>query len=506
MKFNNFSKITSNILGSRLTGFLRDVLFANYLGANILSDAFLFAYRLPNLFRRIFAEGAVNSVLIPMFIKQKKENEHKAVEFFWSIFLIFLLLTSILSIFIFIFKFDVISVLAPGFTDNKNQFIFAGQLLTITFPFLIFVTLSAILSSILNINGKFFLPSFLSVILNTCMILAIFLFKSNAHFALAWSLIVAGAIQLSLLFINLKSLNLIWKFSINGIISNVHNLKIFLKRLSFSVFGSGIVQLNIFISMIFATLVGEGTISHLYYADRIIDLPFALVAVAISITLLPYLSKNILNEEKNVNAFNQTIIFCLIFSIPSVFGLYYLSHDIVNVLFGRGEFLPSDVLITSDILIVYSLSLPGYMFAKICNQIFFSNERVELPVFASIPTFLLNLILCFFLYQSLGAVGLAIASTTSVWLNVVIQIIFLKKFFFSFYQKIKIIDYIKIVKILFCSSLMLIVIFIIENFFSINLIIDLFLKIFFGVLVYFLTLKFLNLDEIKLIYKSKKFN
>ena len=506
MKFNNFIKITSNILGSRLTGFLRDVLFANYLGANILSDAFLFAYRLPNLFRRIFAEGAVNSVLIPMFIKQKKENEHKAVEFFWSIFLIFLLLTSILSIFIFIFKFDVISVLAPGFTDNKNQFIFAGQLLTITFPFLIFVTLSAILSSILNINGKFFLPSFLSVILNTCMILAIFLFKSNAHFALAWSLIVAGAIQLSLLFINLKSLNLIWKFSINGIISNVHNLKIFLKRLSFSVFGSGIVQLNIFISMIFATLVGEGTISHLYYADRIIDLPFALVAVAISITLLPYLSKNILNEEKNVNAFNQTITFCLIFSIPGVFGLYYLSHDIVNVLFGRGEFLPSDVLITSDILIVYSLSLPGYMFAKICNQIFFSNERVELPVFASIPTFLLNLILCFFLYQSLGAIGLAIASTTSVWLNVAIQIIFLKKFFFSFYQKIKIIDYAKIVKILFCSTLMLIFIFLIEYFLSINLIIDLFLKIFFGVLVYFLTLKFLNLDEIKLIYKSKKFN
>ena len=506
MKFNNFIKITSNILGSRLTGFLRDVLFANYLGANILSDAFLFAYRLPNLFRRIFAEGAVNSVFIPMFIKQKKENEHKAVEFFWSIFLIFLLLTSILSIFIFIFKFDVIGVLAPGFTENKNQFIFAGQLLTITFPFLIFVTLSAILSSILNINGKFFLPSFLSVILNTCMILAIFLFKSNAHFALAWSLIVAGAIQLSLLFINLKSLNLIWKFSINGIISNVHNLKIFLKRLSFSVFGSGIVQLNIFISMIFATLVGEGTISHLYYADRIIDLPFALVAVAISITLLPYLSKNILNEEKNVNAFNQTIIFCLIFSIPSVFGLYYLSHDIVNVLFGRGEFLPSDVLITSDILIIYSLSLPGYMFAKICNQIFFSNERVELPVFASVPTFLLNLILCFFLYQSLGAIGLAIASTTSVWLNVAIQIIFLKKFFFSFYQKIKIIDYAKIVKILFCSTLMLIVIFLIEYFLSINLIIDLFLKIFFGVLVYFLTLKFLNLDEIKLIYKSKKFN
>ena len=506
MKFNNFSKITSNILGSRLTGFFRDVLFANYIGANMLSDAFLFAYRLPNLFRRIFAEGAVNSVLIPMFINQQKENEHRAVEFFWSVFLIFLLLTSILSIFIFIFKFDVVSVLAPGFIDNKDQFIFAGQLLKITFPFLIFVTLSAILSSILNINGKFFLPSFLSVILNTCMILAIFLFKSNAHFAIAWSLIVSGAIQLSLLFINLKSLNLIWKLSINGIISNIQNLKIFLKRFSLSVFGSGIVQLNIFISMIFASLVGEGTISHLYYADRIIDLPFALIAVAISITLLPYLSKNILNEEKNADAFNQTIIFCLIFSIPSVVGLYYLSFDIVNILFGRGEFLSSDVLVTSNILIVYYLSLPGYMFAKICNQVFFSNERVDLPVFASIPTFLLNLILCFFLYQSMGAIGLAIASTISVWLNVVIQIIFIKKFFFPFYQKINIIDYVKLIKISFCSFLMLVTIIFIENFFTINLIFDLFIKIFFGVLVYFLSLKLLRIDEIKLIYKSKKFN
>ena len=506
MKFNNFSKITSNILSSRLTGFFRDVLFANYLGANVLSDAFLFAYRLPNLFRRIFAEGAVNSVLIPMFINQKKENEDRAIEFFWSIFLIFLLVTSALSIFIFIFKFDVISILAPGFIDNKNQFIFASQLLPITFPFLIFVTLSAILSSILNINGKFFLPSFLSVILNVCMILALFLFKSDAHFALAWSLIIAGIIQLLLLFINLRSLNLIFKLSINGIISNIYYLKIFLKRLSYSVFGSGIVQLNIFISMIFASLVGEGTISYIYYADRIIDLPFALVAVAISVTLLPYLSKNILDEEKNVNAFNQTIIFCLIFSIPSVFGLLYLSHDIVNVLFGRGEFQASDVLITSKILIVYSFSLPGYMFAKICNQVFFSNERVDLPVIASIPTFLLNLLLCYLLYQSLGAIGLAIASTLSVWLNVIIQILFLKMYFLTFFKKIKLFDHVKIFKILFCTLIMFLTILFIEYLFSFSLFLDLFVKILFGVIVYFISLNLLRLEEFKLVYKSKKFN
>jgi len=299
---------------------------------------------------------------------------------------------------------------------------------------------------------------------------------------------------------------LIFKLSINGIISNIYYLKIFLKRLSYSVFGSGIVQLNIFISMIFASLVGEGTISYIYYADRIIDLPFALVAVAISVTLLPYLSKNILDEEKNVNAFNQTIIFCLIFSIPSVFGLLYLSHDIVNILFGRGEFQASDVLITSKILIVYSFSLPGYMFAKICNQVFFSNERVDLPVIASIPTFLLNLLLCYFLYQSLGAIGLAIASTLSVWLNVVIQILFLKMYFLNFFKKIKLFDHVKIFKILFCSLIMFLTILLIEYLFSFSLFLDLFVKILFGAIIYFISLNLLRLEEFKLVYKSKKFN
>ena len=203
--------------------------------------------------------------------------------------------------------------------------------------------------------------------------------------------------------------------------------------------------------MIFASLVGQGAISHIYYADRIIDLPFALVAVAISITLLPYLSKNILDESKNVEAFNQTLIFCFIFSLPCTFGIFFLSNDIVQVLFERGEFSKSDVLITSNILVIYSFSLPAYMIARVCNQVFFSYERVDLPVIASIPTFLLNLLLCYFLYQSLGAIGLAIASTLSVWLNVIIQILFLKMYFLTFFKKIKLFDHVKIFKILFCT-------------------------------------------------------
>ena len=506
MKLNNFSKISSNIFSSRVTGFFRDVLFANFLGANILSDAFLFAFRLPNLFRRILAEGAMNSVFIPLYIRQSKESQSLASDFTSAVFLIFLSITSIMTIFVFLFSEQITSFLAPGFIDNEDQFNFAIQLIPIIFPFLIFVTLSAVISSVLNIKGKFFLPSFLSVILNVLMIGTLLIFKSESHFPLAWSILIAGIIQLFLLLINANFFKSLFQFGLKKLSLLSSILRTFFKRFLFSVLGSGIVQLNIFVSMLFASLVGEGAISHIYYADRIIDLPFALIAVAMTFTLLPYLSKNILDEEKNANAFNQTIIFCFIFALPSSFALFFISEDIVRVLFGRGEFLNKDILITSNLLLIYSFSLPGYMISRICNQVFYSYERVDLPIKASIPTFILNLVLCFSLYRSLGVYGLAIAGAISVWINVFIQIFYLKIYFSNFYKKIKFINILKIAKILTSSSIMIFVILFLQNILNLNIYIDLIILIVIGVFVFFAVLKLLKLEEYRLIYKSALFN
>src|SRR5210317_63235 len=506
MKINNFSKISSNIFSSRVTGFIRDVLFANFLGANTLSDAFLFAFRLPNLLRRILAEGVMNSVFVPLYIKQNKESQMLANDFTSAIFLIFLFMTSVMSVFVYFFSGAIITLLAPGFLENIDQFNLASQLVPIIFPFLIFVTLSAVLSSVLNIKGKFFLPSFLSVILNIFMIVTLLLFKSNSHFPLAWSILIAGLVQLFLLIVNIEFLKSLYQFSYKSFLILNSILKTFFKRLLFSIFGSGIVQLNIFISMLFASLVGEGAISHIYYADRIIDLPFALIAVAMTFTLLPYLSKNILDEEKNANAFNQTIIFCFIFAIPSSIALFFISEDIVRVLFGRGEFMKKDVLITSNLLVIYSFSLPGYMISRICNQVFYSYERVDLPIKASIPTFILNLILCFSLYRPLGVYGLAIAGAISVWINVFIQIFYLKIYFSNFYKKIKFINILKIAKILTSSSIMILVILFLQNFLNLNIYIDLIILIVIGFFVFFVVLKLLKLEEYLLIYKSALFN
>lgn len=506
MKINNFSKIFTNIFSSRVTGFIRDVLFANFLGASSLSDAFLFAFKLPNLFRRILSEGVMNSVFIPIYIKQNKLNQKIANDFSCSIFFIFLMITSLMSIFVFFFSSQIIAILAPGFMENNDQFILANELIPIIFPFLIFVTLSAVISAILNVNGNFFLPSFLSVILNTFMIITLLIFQHDSYFPLAWTILISGIIQLFLLIINANFYNSLLKFSFKNILFLSSILKSFLKRFVFSILGSGIVQLNIFISILFASLVGGGAISHIYYADRIIDLPFALIAVAMTFTLLPYLSKNILDENKNSKAFNQTIIFCLIFALPSSFALLFISEDIVRVLFGRGEFLDNDINITSNLLIIYSFSLPGYMISRICNQVFYSYERVDLPVKASIPTFALNFILCFSLYRPLGVYGLTIAGTISVWLNVFIQIFFLRLYFNGFYLKIKFFDFKKILKIFLSSSLMILIILLFKYLLAFNVYIELPIMIFFGALVFFIVLKKLRLEELRLIYKSALFN
>ena len=506
MKISNFSKISSNIFGSRVTGFIRDILFANYLGANLMSDAFLFAYRLPNLFRRIFAEGSMNSVFIPLYVNQEKMNSKSANDFIWIVFNFFFVITLFLSFLIFFFTEQVISILAPGFLLNKSQFLLANQLLIITFPFLIFVTLSSVLSSVLNVKGKFFLPSFLSVILNIFMIVTLVSFKSNSHFALAWSMIIAGFTQLILLFINLGTIKIFWGIGLKSIKVLSRELKKFFGRFLYSLLGSGIVQLNIFISMLFASLVGGGAISQIYYADRIIDLPFALIAVAMSFTLLPYLSKNISDESKNSKAFNETVIFCFLFAIPSAFGIFILSEDIIRALFGRGEFNNEDVLITSKILLVYSFSLPGYMLARIFNQVFYSYEKVEYPVKAAVPTFICNFILCFLLYRPLGVLGLAISGAVSIWLNLFIQIFYLRKNFRSFYEKLLIFDFKKLLKILFSAIIMVISILIFKKILDLNIYLDLFLQILIGLIIYFLILNWLKLNEIKLVFQLNKFN
>ena len=506
MKFNNLSKISSNILLSRITGLFRDILFANFLGASALSDAFMFAFRLPNLFRRILAEGAINSVFIPLYIDHNAKSKSESEVFFSIIFLTFLFITITLSFFVFFQTELVISFLAPGFKQDYLLFNNSIFLLRITFPFLIFVSISSLLSSILNANNNFFIPSFVSVILNLAMILTLLIFKDHSHIQLAWAILLAGIIQLILLLINFKILKISFRFTFSLSQSLVKIIKIFFIRILQAIIGSGIVQLNIFVSMIFASLVGGGAISQMYYADRIIDLPFALIAVAISTTLLPYLSKNINNEKKCSEAFNKSVIFCLIFAAPSCVGLLLISEDIVSVLFGRGKFDSNDIKITSSLLTIYAFSLPAYMISRMLNQIFYSFQKVHLPIIASIPTFLINLFICFMVYKKYGVQGLAFSSVLSVWFNVLFQLLILKIKIPSFYSNIEIFNAKKIFKIIIALITLTISLFFVSKFEIPNQYLDLFLKLIIGVLIYLATLRLIKLNEIKILFSKYSFN
>ena len=506
MKFNNLSKISSNILLSRITGLFRDILFANFLGASSLTDAFMFAFRLPNLFRRILAEGAINSVFIPLYLDQNNQSKKDSDIFFSMIFILFLIITSLLSLFVFFQTEVVISLFAPGFIDDKNLLANSTHLLKITFPFLIFVSTGSLLSSVLNANNSFFIPSFLSVILNIGMIITLLLYKDHSHIQLAWSILISGCIQLFLLLVNFKFLKITFHFTFYLSKSLLKVLKLFFIRILQSIVGAGIVQLNIFVSMIFASLVGGGAISQMYYADRIIDLPFALIAVAISTTLLPYLSKNIHDIKKISDAFNKSIIFCLIFAAPSTLGLWLISEDIISVLFGRGKFDSNDVSVTSSLLAIYAFSLPAYMISRMLNQIFYSFQKVHLPIIASIPTFIINLSICFFAYEEYGVRGLAFSSVISVWFNVIFQLLILKYKIPLFYSNIQIFNLMKIFKILIALIALIISIFLLENIQIENQYFDLFLKLISGVIIYFFTLRVIRLNEIKILFSKYSFN
>ena len=506
MKLNNISKISSNILLSRFTGLFRDILFANFLGASLLSDAFMFAFRLPNLLRRILAEGAIESVFIPLYLDQKKNSIKESEIFFSIIFLIFFFTTTVLSFFVFFQTDLVISFLAPGFMKDDILFDNSALLLKITFPFLIFVSSSALVSSVLNANNNFFFPSFISVILNLSMIATLLIFKENSHVQLAWSMLVSGIIQLIILFINFKIIKISFHLSYKLSKILIKSLRHFSIRILQSIIGSGIVQLNIFVSMIFASLVGGGAISQMYYADRIIDLPFALIAVAISTTLLPYLSKNIHDLKKCSEAFNKSIVFCLIFAAPSCFGLLLLSEDIITVLFGRGKFDAYDIKITSSLLTIYAFSLPAYMISRMLNQIFYSFQKVHLPIIASIPTFLINLFICILTYKEYGVQGLAFSSVTSVWFNVFFLLLILKLKIPLFYYSIKILNFRKIIKIMIAIVTLTISLYFISKLQIPNHYIELFLKLFVGILIYLLTLKVIKLKEINILFSKYGFN
>ncbi len=413
---------------SRILGYLRDILIAIFLGTSIFADAFFVAFRLPNTFRRLFAEGTFNAAFIPSYttakLKDKKTGKKFADEVL-SITLLILLLTVTLAE---IFTPYLVYIIAPGFITDDIKFNLAVELTRITFPFLLFISLSSFFSGILNSYNKFAAAAAAPIILNVILIISIlFSYLNNLNIAkqLSYGVTIAGVIQLIfLIFMTLKFYKPSFKYNFK--ITN--KVKFFFKKLLPSIFSSGVTQINILVGTIIASFQ-SGAVSYLYYADRVYQINLAIAGIAVGTVSLPVLSKAFKskNYPKVINIQNKSIQLSLLLSIPASLGLIIASEEIVSGLFGYGSFTQNDVQMTSDALVFFGYGIIAFALVKIFSNFFFARDNTKTPFYISSFIVFLNVIISVSLFQRIGFLIIPIATSVSTWIGVLIFLYILKK-------------------------------------------------------------------------------
>ena len=467
----NLIKSTSTFsfytLISRILGYLRDLLIAIFLGSGPVADAFFVAFRIPNTFRRLFSEGTFNAAFVPSYsselVKGKKQSEIFANKVFNLLSLGLLLIVLIIEVFMPLFVF----LIAPGFIENTDKLDLTISLTRITFPFLIFISLSSFLSSILNSHNRFAAAAAAPIILNILLILTLLLQKylnDNLVVYLAYAVTAAGLIQLIMLLFFVKKFY-VPKISLNFKIDD--KVKIFFNKLLPSIFSSGVTQINILIGTIIASFQASA-VSYLYYADRIYQINLAIAGIAIGTVLLPNLSKYIQSGNKKKITFiqNKSLELSLFLSLPATFALLIASEEITSALFGYGSFDIESVKNSSKALFYFALGLPAFSIIKIFSSFLFARHNTKIPFYFSFLSVLLNISVSLYFFNKIGFIIIPIATTISSWFNSFILLIYLiNKNYFSLD-----INFLKsLIKISFSSIISCFIYSQLINFFSDNL-------------------------------------
>ena len=413
---------------SRILGYLRDILIAFFLGASIFADAFFVAFRLPNTFRRLFAEGTFNAAFIPSYTSTKLENKKKGKKFADDILGSLLIILTLIVTVVEIFTPYLVYLIAPGFVENDVKFNLAVELTRITFPFLLFISLSSFFSGILNSNNKFAAAAGAPIILNIILILSLIIsYELNLNIAkqLSYGVTLAGILQLIFLFfVTLK----FYKPSLTFKLKADSKVKFFFKKLLPSIFSSGVTQVNILIGTIIASFE-TGAVSYLYYADRIYQINLAIAGIAVGTVSLPALSKAFKNKniKKLSNIQSKSFELSLLLSIPASLGLVLASEEIVNALFGYGSFSPEDVKLTSVALKYFGYGVPAFALIKILSNFFFARDNTKTPFYISMGIVIVNISISVSLFSNFGFIIIPIATSISTWLGVLIYIYLLNK-------------------------------------------------------------------------------
>lgn len=399
---HNLLKSLVNVSGmtliSRMVGFLRDMLMARIFGASVATDAFFVAFKLPNLLRRIFAEGAFSQAFVPVLAEYK---HHKSIDetrnFVASVAGLLLVALVVVVVIGMVFTGAVILITAPGFTSDPEKLALTNTLLRITLPYIIFISMASLVGGVLNTWRMFSIPAFTPTILNISFIcFALFLrhYFNPPILVMAWALLVGGMLQLAfqLPYLKKTGMPLLPKFDFR----NKAVLRV-VKLMVPAIFAMSVSQISLVINTIFASFLPNGSISWMYYADRLMEFPTGLLGVALGTILLPSLSKHA--SGKDVESFSKTldwgIKLCLLLALPATAGLAILSKPLTMTLFMYGKFNYHDVTMTSYALIAYAIGLMGLIMVKILAPGFYANQDIKTPVkiaiFVLVSTQLMNL-------------------------------------------------------------------------------------------------------------------
>ncbi len=415
--------VSGATLLSRILGFVRDIVIARYFGAGLYSDAFFVAFRIPNIFRRLFAEGSLSISFIPVFsdylAKKGKDEAFRLAGSAVRLLSIILVAVTITGI---IISPIVVRLIAPGFTDDPDKYSLTVSLTRIMFPYIFFICLTALFMGILNVLGNFAAPAFSPVLLNISMITALLFVSPHTGESariLAFGVLGGGFLQLMLQvpFIIKKGVSF-WN---NAGIYHPGLKKIGILMLP-AIFGAAVYQINSFIGTILASVLPEGSVSYLYYADRLVQFPLGIFAIAAATAIFPSLSRQA--SENNMAAvrdtFSYSMSMVLFITLPCMAGLIVLREPIIMLLFKRGEFNIQTVRLTAQALLYYSTGLWAFSTVRIIIPVFYALNDTKTPVRIAVVCLLANIGLSLLLMIPLKHGGLALANSLSSMLNVVL--------------------------------------------------------------------------------------
>lgn len=405
---------------SRVAGLVRDVLIAAVLGAGTVADCYFVALRLPNLFRRLFAEGAFNAAFVPIFSGLVETDGKAAAKRFADE--AFTVLALVLLAFTLLFEAAMpwaMYGLAPGFDAVPGKMELATEFSRISFPYLLFISLVSLQSGVLNSLGRFAAAAAAPILLNLTLIAAILAFGRSAEgagYALSWGLSAAGVVQFAWLARHCKRAGVPVVLVRPRLSPEVRQMG---RRILPVVFGASLYQINQLIGTILASLLAEGAISYLSYADRVAQVPFGVIGIAVGTALLPMLSRQIKagNNEAALHTQNRGLEFALLMTLPATAALIVIAGPIISVLFERGQFTATDTAATAATLAAYASGLPAYVLVRVLAPGFFARDDTVTPVRIAAAAMAVNIVLNVVLMQVWAYVGIALAGALAAWLN-----------------------------------------------------------------------------------------